>query len=351
MQQNNELKDVRIKAGNPDNEIEIRNIIKLFTAEYGQSFPEQGVYDMQFWSRRISTRFSSILALMNNKIIAHLAIQPDRKLSNSVQVTFPAVDPQHLYLIDQLAEVAWQMVKKQAERHRWSSVYALLMSKERRYQQVASDTFGLLETAIFPHYFRAAPQSKDITKRRNAIFAQKILSPQSQIPSETETLYVPQKHLEACKYLYNGSGLKRSFQSVAGEYFAVPTDIRACEARRYYGQGFSHVYITPSLLTNFNVISDYLSPSVPNLFFVSMKDPSCPDFCQYLEDHGLSFCGVLPLLRNRECIVYTQITDWDLESADCFSERSKYLVQYISETLPTDSISDEDFMPAAAFQG
>ena len=56
----NDLEDIRIKAATPDNEVEIRNIIKLFTAEYGQHFPEQGVYDMQFWSRRIGTRFFSL---------------------------------------------------------------------------------------------------------------------------------------------------------------------------------------------------------------------------------------------------------------------------------------------------
>lgn len=340
----NDLEDIRIKAATPDNEVEIRNIIKLFTAEYGQHFPEQGVYDMQFWSRRIGTRFFSLLAMAQNKVIAHIAVQADRAPSQGAQICFPAFDPDHLYLVDQLAEGAWGVITKQAQRHKWHSIYGLLISHERRYQQVASDTFGLLETAIFPHYFHAGVYaSKKINiPNHNAIFAQKILAPQSPLSLNKETIYVPKAHLDICKYIYSGMGLARNFTSQEGDYFAVPTDIRACSTHRYPGQGFSHIQVTPSLLSEFDSTLPYIDTNVSNLFFVNSHDPLCPSYCEFLEDHGLTFCGAMPLIRNQESLVYTRINNWDLDPASCFSERAKFLAQYISESLPTDAIATHD---------
>jgi len=332
------LMDIQIKAGSPDNELEIRNIIDLFRSEYKSTFPEQAVYHEAFWARRITTRFSSILAYQDHELVAHLALQPERKRKHCAQITFPAIKSNKISTMQEISKAVLQCLERQAYRHEWYNLYTLLMSHTKHYQKIACEDFKFSESAILPNYFGSGQNAKKAmqTKKRDAIFALRFFDKVTDKKQILETIFVPKKHLDICKYLYSGQNLKNKFKTSSEKNVAVPTDLRACATYRYQGHDFSHVYVTPSLLNNFNSVLHYTDNS--NLFFINLYDPKCPDFCDYLEDLGLSFCGVIPLtFKSKEYIVYSKINTLNITQEDCYSERAKLLVQYITDTIPLES--------------
>ncbi len=326
-------KDIRIKAGSPDNEIVLREIIKLFTAEYGQNFLAEDVYNMQFWARRIGTRFLSLLAFDHNHLIAHLALQAEKCNKRSVQLLYPATNPHYFEDLSVLSEMAWRVISTQASRHNWQSIFTLMSADDIKYQGLVGEYFNMQPTAVFPSFFNTPHDT--VSKSHNAVFFQRFF--ESSLNADSP-IFVPRKHRDICAEIYAKLGLKRKFNSKASkESFAMPTDIRALETFRYHVQDFSHVYITPSLLNDFSAAISYINNS-SNLLFINTQDPLCPDFCEYIEEYGYSFSGVTPTIRGREAIVYSRLQEENLRDTATINQTS-FLFQYISDELVTSSES------------
>lgn len=337
VQVSGELKDVRLKAGNPDDEAELRGLVKLFAAVYGESFPSRDVYNIQFWNKHIGTRFSSLLALSRNKVIGHLALQPDRHARTNVQLAFPAIDPGYQPFSGELAGLAWEVIAKQSARQHWRSMYMKTMADRAMYQQIGLEVFGMSEVAIYPSYYRVCQDGA--LRPQVAIIYQRVFDRSALANGGCDTLYVPRKHLELCRHLYERVGLRRSFKAEprTRAQYIVPADRRAVERQRLRGAGIAQVFVYPSLLDSFSQVEHVMScaaDDVPPLMIVSTQDPRCPSFCSFLEERGYHFSGVLPLLRNRESIVYHRVNGAAASELVLYSDTARTLAQYIQSNQP-----------------
>ena len=81
----------------------------------------------------------------------------------------------------------------------------------------------------------------------------------------------------------------------------------AIEEYGYKDSSIRRIFVRPSRLKNFAETKEKIKAGKNEAAFVqvSMRDPVCPLFCDWLEDMGFFFVGVEPLLKVDDSIIYT----------------------------------------------
>jgi len=343
------VKDIQLKAANPDNELEIKQLSNLFRKVYGKSFPIESVYDPLFWNTHIGTRFISVIATKKGRVIAHLGAYPDADDSSHVQLCFPLCHPAYSHLIPELARGAWRILERQAERQQWKMIYYFVFGNVPDMQLLADSIFRTKEVAICPDYLPASnlrPRGNKNVKgirrssngsRTHVAITQKILSYEN---GGYKKLFVPEHHRQMIECLYEPMALKRSFDSRADyprEIHALPTEARAIDKNYFAKTGVVHSFVHPSLLSGQQDDIEKLSANGNSQVyaFVNMEDPACPSFSLKLEKSGYQFCGILPLLKGRDSLVYYKASsevrsqlNRQFDEDFFYSPRSRMLASY-----------------------
>jgi len=364
--QGRQVEDIHLKAANPDNEVEIKQLSNLFRRVYGKSFPIDSVYDPQFWRTHIGTRFISVIAVRKGRIIAHLGAYPDSDEPRHVQLCFPLCDPAYSHLIPMLGKGAWSILQKQAQRQRWKMIYYFVFGNVPDMQQMADSIFFTKEVAICPDYLPASnlrPRGNKNVKgirrtsngsRTHISITQRIITAEENPPLK---LFIPRHHRQMIECLYEPLGLKRTFMDRPKhlrEAHALPAEARAVEKNYFSKTGVVHSFVHPSLLPGRPDDVEGLSANGNSQVyaFVNMEDPACPAFCEKLEDKGYQFCGILPLLKGRDSVVYYKASSTVLQQADrqfdedfFYSPRAKMLASYTKDQDPQKALTLLDGVP------
>jgi hypothetical protein len=328
--------EFEIKAINGDNEVQINQLVKLFERVYGDTFPIKSVYDAQFWKTHIGSRFVSLGAFREGQLIAHLAACPDNDNPRHIQMCFPICSPAHCHLVASLGSSAWKFFQRQAVRQDWEMIYYFVLGNVPDMQLLADRVFCSSEVAFCPEYFpatnlrpRGVRESQLFAsgERSHIAITQRVLRPQG----KSKSLHVPDRHREMVQHLYHPLKLKREFLSSSQVVeFTFPADAEGFERNYFRETGVEHIFVQPGLASSNTPQSTFSRPGVDTCYmFVNMEDPTCPEFCDRIEAAGYRFCGVLPLVKNRDSIIFYRGKGLSIGKEEMFfSPRSRMLASY-----------------------
>ena len=343
---------LRVTALNPDNAVEIAQLIDLFKCCYGESYPLRKVYDPQFWRAHAGFRFTSIVALYADQPVMHLALHPERNGTDRVQLCLMANHPDLLTtgvdrerLRQELRTKISEILNSLGARQNWQLLYQFIFdgisypathTDRITHRENTTETFA---TTFCPQYLTSssASLSSGVQQRcKDVILAQRVISTAR---AQQRRLYVPRAHANIVEQLYRPLGWPRSFSSSSHgrklrDRATIPADFPAVDQRTYSRTGVSHMFLQPSLIrSEKSVIKALKNAETPSCFaFINATDPSCPSLAEKLEENSFRFCGVVPLLEGRDSLAYWRSDPQWLDSA---LTQSHPLASYIkSYSLP-----------------
>ena len=313
-----------VKPVNPDNISQVRRVVQLFSKKYGDLFPHRSVYNEQFWTTHIQSRFCSLGIYDGKKMIGHVAVQPDPGNPGTIQILYPVFDTPSQDDFISAALALKENLERMSERQEWQAIYFFCSANDQELQRLAVQFFGTTPVAIIPDYFEARGE------RNGAIVFAKSCQP------STGAFYHPTRWNNIVHPIANSLNLELlPLQSEDSSLLSA--DWSPLERQLYRNMRVSFNFVCPSLLNDYTdalrVSEDQLAYS--NYFLVELRDQKCEEFCSYLEDRSFTFCGVLPLLRGRYSAFYTSSTFSDqLKSQLCTGPVKKL---YRSLTVSTDN--------------
>jgi hypothetical protein len=351
------LNEVKIKALSPDNGAAIRGIVRLFSHVYGDTFPLKGVYDPNFWGAQLGKRFISIVAEDRGDIVAHIALHRDATSPGDTILSLPVVDPAYRHSSTDITRAAMETVRRLARTQGWRSCTGFVYEGIRAMQTVPAAILHSKEVAILPGYLPEEPikaRGERLSRRhlvsergsrRHALVTQRVFTPSS--ISATAPIHLPANHREICRLLYAPLGLKRTFAEPTGE--AVGAQLPGIEKIYHRARGSYHLFLSPSALKSTRDIEPRSWNGHKALFaYVNLFDPGCPAMCRSLEDRGYRFCGIAPLLRGRDSVVFFKESEPYRDRSPFSSPRARMLSRYIETydisqaldiLIPADRIS------------
>lgn len=304
------IKDINLRATNPDNIFDIKGIIDLFNITYGSTFPNHEVYIEDFWKERIGNRFISIVAERNNKIIGHIACSPHKDDPKNVQIIMPVVIPCNEE--QEILNMMWDLVEELAKKKSWKIAYKFITSYPERMENTISMIGNFYDSAIYPGH-------NDSKKKLNSFNTDSIKS-QTNYPIlysqhtfnskliKEEYYYSPSAYNEIIANFYRGLQIPRKQGNLRTKNtFKVLEDVKPVEIKSYRHTGLCRAYITPSLLSSYtkDALKYDKNRFSDALYYINLLDPKCPKFCEFLESLGFSFCGIIPLIDGSDYIIYS----------------------------------------------
>lgn len=328
------ITNIILRATNPDNVFDIRGIIDLFNITYGSTFPNHEVYLEDFWKERIGNRFISIIAERNSKIIGHIACCPHKEDPKNVQIIMPVVIPCNEE--QEILNMMWKLVENIAVKKSWKMAYKFITSYPEKMENTISMIGNFYDSAIYPGHQNNNTQKDQDNSETKTQTSFPILYSQHTFDSKlikTEVFYAPKAYQEIIINFYRELQIPRRLgNNQSKKIFKIYSDIKPVEIKSYKHTGLCRAYITPSMLTSFSL--DALSYDTNRfsdaLYYVNLLDPKCPDFCDYLESHSYSFCGVIPLIDGSDYIIYSKNID-NLKNFHFSKEESENLRSIILE--------------------
>jgi len=310
-----ETENITIRALCPDNEVKLKQLISLFHATYGDTFPIRGVYDLQFWKNQISGRFVSMAAEYEGEVIAHLAIYPDPECPGDVQLAFPVCHPRFLNCLPFFADKLKNLFKNLAIRQGWDTLYMFILNDEPTTMKFATDWLGFSVGCMLPAYLPASNLSVRCDRssgqfssenRTNVVVAFSDLTLKIK---KKNKIFVPKKHIELCAILFSTLGLQRDYIGEPTDFISSTRVDRVADSckRAFPNVATTNCFVSPSAAPNLDdMLLKIFEKEGENLFiFVDIEDPLAPALCERLEsDYNFVFNGICPKLRNRDRVVY-----------------------------------------------
>jgi len=347
------VSEIIIKAADADNDVEVKGIVDLFKTAFGQSFPKKAVYRPDFWRRHISSRFTSLIAVQAHQIVAHLALQTDKLCSDMVEVLLPAFDPVVRDQVGELYRDSWKIVTKQAQRSGWAVAYFREYQEFPDLQRLTRESVKAVPVAILPRHQIPGSNHHHINRRKTGaldLLTARVLNRSATLSSKTSSLFVPSSHVQICSQIYGSLGMVRTFLTEEAPSsipnFGLPTDVRAVDKQPTH-LGLGGVFVQPSLVTDsarFNsaiaAAARYQAP-----LMINMQDPACPAFCEKLENHGYSFCGVMPSIYGRESIVFGCLGDHEVNTKLFYGDGAQALTAYVDSCRSEAGLSFKNGTP------
>lgn len=332
----------RIKACNPDNEVETGKLVELFRAAFGEQYPFRGVYEREYWARNVGRRFMSLLATRRHSVLAHLAARPEPGLPGIIQLTFPACAPDFQAHAIDAARECWSVFRSIAERQSWTGVYYAAFSDVELTQRLATEVFQSSPSAVLPGYIpvqnprcsRSKGSGARTPARSHVVLTERRLT---ETQSTVAPLYVPRRHRDLVSELLTDSGATHSrgrmCHVVAKSHQAIAADVPAIERRVMRDWNSVHMLVHPRLLANFEdaILASTEFPEARPYLFVNARDSHCIQFCEYLESQGLAFCGMTSSIFSTETLVYAYVDELSMDPEHFICPSTRRLARYISE--------------------
>lgn len=297
---------ITYKLANPDNFLEIEKITELFHEVHKEKFPRTGVYNDKFWNRHLNRDLKSILIFGNDKLLGHIALKADTTNKKHLELTLPAFSSKLMPYKEKVAEIIKGLISKNAKTQSWELVYCFLFNECKNWHEISENALGMHEVALCPDYIDA--KEKEGEQNQDVVISVKCFSKNEISGTMPINVHIPKKHLEISKALYEPLNLNRKFKSNSTSKIgaALHAEGRAIESNYFSKASVSHTFINPSMLNDdTNTLSKLNQhPANSNYIFVNLFDSKAPSFCDRLEEYDFKFCGVLPLFKGRDSIVY-----------------------------------------------
>ncbi|MBN8550943.1 MAG: hypothetical protein J0M12_16640 [Deltaproteobacteria bacterium] len=335
------MDDIKIKACSPDNGVALTQLVSVFRDSYGDQFPFPAVYDVEYWSRNIGSRFISVVAARKNHIQAHIAARPEPENENVVQLCFPACSEALMGQAIDITSRAWSLLESIAQRQKWSSVYYASFSDIELMQRIGVESFGTSTSMLLPEYIplqnprcaKAGRKSSREGGRSHIVVGQRILDQSS---ASDAPLYIPERHKEISSFLLKTLGVKnlstRMHEAAKKEASPVPADSEALQSR-IFNWGAANYVVRPTMLSSFqqSLFEIRRAANSRSVIFVDARDSRCPEYAEFLEQNGFMYSGIAPALFSTESIVYSQTSDVVLDSDSFVCPVAKELARYMNE--------------------
>ncbi len=319
--------DIRIRALDPDNEVEIARVIDLFRGSYGEIFPNQKLFDLGFWKTHFTTSAIGLVAEIAREIVGYVALRPEKEFERHVQLMFPVCDKSVSARIPELARATWSTIHRLATRQDWEAIFLYGFTRSETLQQVTADVVGSHEVALLPDFFPANTPTG--VERLHSLLALRVFHSPS-----PRTLFVPERHREIVQSLLQPLGLVRTIETTTRR--AAPQPSRAgtepFALMAPTANGVCQIAVTPSLLKEVAPVIAMTGTDNAEVSFVHVDilDPAAPAVIDELESAGLSFAGVAPLLHGRDSLIlYRARGPLNLTEA-VYAPASKRLVKYLT---------------------
>ncbi len=325
----------KVKALDPDNQVEVTQLSELYKAAYGDRFKLARVNEASFWAVKSSFRFSTLLVYAGNKVVASVALRKDRDNEKHVQLYMPAIHPEFIVKQDDIGRSLKDFIQKLADRQEWELTYSYQFLQMEDQAEFAALLVDGTETALWPSSLPLNPvASKGLGP---VLVSMKVLTSGMK---DKLNLYAPVSHLNFCVDLYRRLGINVSFNENQGSDISslhgLSADKRAFERRVHQNAGFSLSFIEPSLFKNFDQLKSKLTKQSESADYIALDliDPLTPEFAQKLEELGFQLGGLLPYIRNRHNLLYFRTTTQaDLEYLKDHSFLCAYLLNRKAEKI------------------
>lgn len=299
------MRHIELKASNPDNIYDIKGIINLFYLSYQDTFPNHEVYNEEFWRERIGNRFISIIAKENDEVVGHIACCPQKEDKENVQIIMPVVIPCDYE--QEILNKLWEKVEGLAKKKSWKMAFKFITSYPQKMEQTISKIGNFNEIALYPGHKKEESLNDIQTETSYPVLYSQHTFDSSKI--KKEKIYVPSQYKDIVEKFYKDISIQREFaNNDDNNSLLILDDAKPVELKSYRHTGLCRLYVTPSLLPTFNKsqISFDNSRFYDALIYVNLFDSKCPLFCEFLEDMGYSFSGVIPLIDGGDYIIYTK---------------------------------------------
>lgn len=326
------VKDITVRAANPDQDGIVGALPDLFRKLYGGTFPLKQVYDPMFWRGCVNDRFISVVVLEGREIIGHVALVPDKFSEKHVQLAFPAFDPERFDLLGAVSAEVSALISRVSSRQEWQMMYYFSPSPFPAIQLFMEPSFhevALLPSYLAPGEFRARGFRPHIgpgvlSKRRNVMMSMKFVGH----APEARVIYPPKSHAEFIKELYQPLGLPREFRSsgkVDGGHPLAP------EVEVFQRTGVQHISIVPSQIS-WRLVEEAIQTSdLLSYVLIHLADPACQRVCERFEDLGFVVSGVVPEKDGGDRLVLAPPNAIIPEVSEFVSPRAREIVAYASQ--------------------
>lgn len=323
-----------IRAFSPDNDRHIRSLISLFQRTYGEDYPFMNIYRPQFWRSHIGRRFTSLVAILDGDVVAHVAIQPNPNNLTTVQLSYPAFDRSALDHEEKIRDKFQEIILSQLKRKAAAISLDLEILSPLFKSGFSKAIIDSSEVAIIPGYLLAPLREtkRSGNNRISLLVRQKVINYQS---NSTIKLSAPRKHHAICQQLFKNIGLTRDLISSPDNQISsnltFSADLRPWRINYYPIHGLTHLFVQPSLIgkENRSSLRKLTGLDKTVIAYIDMRDPQCALFCESLEELGYKFSGVMTAYHERENIIYTNTSESSIEIEELNSECSKALAHYI----------------------
>lgn len=340
---NKEL-SISFRMANPDNQVELENLTELFASVYQDSFPRDGVYNAKFWSRHLNNDLKSILIYGtdnndNEQLLGHIALKTDKLIRKHIQLTLPAFSEQLENYKDEVSAIIKETCEKSAKRQGWELIYCFLFNKCKIWHEISENALGLQEMAICPSYIVNGKNDK-----QDVIIAVKCFNKTIDNSLSETNIYLPKQHDNMCKDLYKPLNLSRKFKASTNSSLAntIYAEDRAIESNFFCKASVVHNFINPFMVNDKETLINKLNShkANSNYVFINLFDAECPDFCNELEKKGFRFCGILPLYKGKDSIVYFRGDTKELSLKENMpGKKSTAMATYISSYQMLDDVA------------
>ncbi len=346
---------LQLRALNIDNHVDAVRLVNLFQSHYLTDHPFKRVYQTDFWSTSMQTRFDyhgivSMVAVKGEEFVAHLAYDCN-PASGAVQLLLPAVHPSHRTRIFPLIRSFWRRLEQTAQRQNWRMVFTYNLTSQPLLQLLAAKCFHCETAALLPcpACCREADSANGDTFRCSSVLV--MCNVLQHNAASRQVLYPPEKHAAIIKEILDSLQLPRSFGRDDGEnqLYAhdqldlFPDHMTAEKPAKLFGVqtlkslGIYMVQINPEGLAEPEKAWELIdrlghAPKTKNktlVVRVAMDDSRCPLFCRDLEERGFRFCGVFPMIDGHDYVAYSQFDNARIKRLTLYTERSKSLREYM----------------------
>jgi|GEM_PF-4193737 len=341
--------EVTVRAINPDNHQDAQKLIDLFVQNFGVNHPLSCVYEPSFWlgspdefeEEQAYFPLTSIIAEESGRFIAHLALRKDLHTPGRVEILLPAVHPAFRKHMFKLTRVLWSVISKLATKQNWRVAYHFSSVLNPACQLMSVKCFHSTEVALISTCRDILQHEHDQIckpeRRASALLFYNVFQPETIPPL---AVFPPAHHLKNIQEAYTSLKIKRSF---AGESRAIQVihtrggKISApdFEAERFFhGLNISEVpgdlLREPRRISSFLVELDRFSEG-KSVLALPLDNPACPALCEEVEAHGYRYVGIMPLVGERDFILYAEYCPDTVRELAVYSRQAKQLRNYLAD--------------------
>ena len=208
---------------------------------------------------------------------------------------------------EKILHLLWEKVESLARTKSWKMAFKFITSYPEKMERTISKIGNFNEIALYPGHKNEQSLNDIQTETSYPVLYSQHTFDASRI--KKEKIYVPSQYKDIVEKFYRDVSIQRDFaKEDEKDSLLILDDAKPVELKSYRHTGLCRLYVTPSLLPTFNKnqISFDNTRFYDALIYVNLFDSKCPLFCEFLEEIGYSFSGIIPLIDGGDYIIYSK---------------------------------------------